>query len=100
MKTRHEEAQEADKALHELWKALGIEPAIRWVLDGLTSILNYLSNGGQMKKLWYRIKCLFGYHVWRDRRRTYNCLYRSCIHCGKYQYKGVSQIRKMEWKDV
>lgn len=36
MKALHEEAQEATKALRELWQATGIEPIIIWILDRLT----------------------------------------------------------------
>jgi len=45
----HEEAQEAHKALHKLWQATGIEPVIRWMLDKLTNMLNYLSNKWRQK---------------------------------------------------
>ncbi|GAG71153.1 unnamed protein product [marine sediment metagenome] len=44
MKALHEEAQVACEALRELWKALGIEPIIIWVLDRLTIMLNYFSS--------------------------------------------------------
>ena len=59
------------------------------------------------KNLWYKTKCFFNHHVWQDQEKDFNYSFRSCIYCGKQQYREISQIRKgapfgiiIEWKDV
>ena len=53
-----------------------------------------------LRNIWDRIKCCFGYHVWKSVRCTrpygYNDIHiyevRGCMECGKYDGESVNEV--------